>query len=79
MTNCVNFLILANPYLLLERFFLPHVFLCASRVLLCVCMEKHLCVVFSASLDPRPLVTVGDGVNFPQVNKGSTHTLTRTH
>lgn len=30
-----------------------------------------MCVIFSASLDSCPLVSVGDEVNFLQVNRGS--------
>lgn len=47
-----------------------------SASMCAMCMEKCVCVVvLSASLDSCPLVGVGDGTNFRQVNRSaSTHT-----
>ena len=38
-----------------------------------------MCVIFSASLDSCPLVSVGDGVNFLQVNKRGSGGHTHAH
>lgn len=67
--------------------FLSRVCVCQGVCILCaasVRMEKCVCVIFSASLDSCPLVSVGDEVNFLLVNRGRrerthTHTCTQAH